>query len=392
MTAVTSPADMPVTIIGHPFAPIGRGEDLRTMYRACKAVGMNPSIVNAYEGGTDDADLQAELGPAIRPHTGGGMDVYCINGDEIEPILAHLGPRRRAARRSIVFPAWELPSYPAAWARQLERFDEVWTYSTFVHDAIAAAVSIPVHVVPPPIGVRLGRFLGRRSFGIPESAYAFLFAFDLRSYHHRKNPLGVLDAFARLVTARPGSDVVLVVKMAGGDVRAEAAEELLARLRSSSEQPGLGRLVILEQPLTDSETKNLVLCCDAFVSLHRSEGYGRFLGEAMYLGKPVIATAWSGNMQFMNEDVACLVRAGLVPVRAGEYPYWNDQVWADPDIEEAAQCMIRLVDDPGWGRRLGERASRHLRSRFSYRAVGLDYLNRRNEIVASPAAAGRASA
>ena len=349
---------------------------------------MNPHIVNAFEGGTSDADLLAEIGPAIRPHTGGGMDIYCVNGDEVEPILAHLGPRRRQARRSIGFPAWELPSYPATWARQLERFDEVWVYSTFVQNAIGPAVSVPVHVVPPPIGVRLAQFLGRRYFGIPESAYAFLFAFDFRSYHQRKNPLAVLDAFAQLVNARPAADVVLVVKIAGGDVRADAAEQLLARLRASGDQPGLGRLVILEQPLTDTETKNLVLCCDAFVSLHRSEGYGRFLGEAMYLGKPVVATAWSGNLQFMNDNVARLVRAGLIAVREGEYPHWNDQVWADPDVEEAAQHMIRLVDDPDSGRRLGERASRHIRVHFSYRAVGLDYLNRWNAIVASPAGTG----
>jgi glycosyltransferase involved in cell wall biosynthesis len=275
---------------------------------------------------------------------------------------------------------WELPNYPAHWARALERFDEVWAGSTFLRDSIGAAVERPVTTIPVSTGVQLNRFLGRRYFGIPESAYAFLFAFDLRSYYQRKNPQAVLDAYAQVAQARPTRDLVLVVKMSGGDERQEAAALMREELRARADATGLGRIVVIERGLTDMETKNLVLCCDSFVSLHRSEGFGRFLTEAMYLGKPVIATAWSGNMEFMNPDVACLVGYRLVPVRDGEYPFWKDQMWADPNVDEAAGWMTRLVDRPGWGRRLGERASRHIRSRFSYRAIGLQYVDRLTEV------------
>jgi glycosyltransferase involved in cell wall biosynthesis len=377
MTAHT-PFEWPVTLIGHPFAPIGRGEDLRTSYRAFKAAGLNPSIVNVFEGNGQDADLEKELGPALRRRSAGGIDVYCINGDEVEPVFARLGSRP-SSRRSVVFPTWELPHYPAVWARALDRFDEVWTPSAFVRDSVATAVARPVTTIPEPTGVRLSRFLGRRYFGIPESPYAFLCAFDLRSYYQRKNPLAVLDAYAQIARARPARDLMLVVKMAGGDVRPDTAEAIRQKLRERSERLG-PRMVIIERGLTDTETKNLVLCCDCLVSLHRSEGFGRFMAEAMYLGKPVIATAWSGNMEFMNSDVACLVDHRLIPVRDGEYPYWAGQTWADPNVDEAAAWMIKLVDSPAWGRRLGERASRHMRSRFSYRAVGLQYVDRLREI------------
>jgi glycosyltransferase involved in cell wall biosynthesis len=371
--------ELPVTVIGHPFAPIGRGEDLRASYRAFKAAGLKPQIVNVFGGIGEDRDLEEELGPALQSTSAEGVDLYCINGDEVEPILSHLGSRRRS-RYSVVFPTWELPNYPEHWARALERFDEVWAPSAFVRDSIARAVARPVNTIPEPTGVRLTRFLGRRHFGIPESAYAFLFAFDLRSYYQRKNPLAVIDAYARVARARPTRDLVLVVKMAGGDARHEAAALMREDLRRRAEAMGLSRMVVIERGLTDTETKNLVHCCDCFVSLHRSEGFGRFLAEAMYLGKPVIATAWSGNMEFMNPEVACLVGYRLVPVRDGEYPFWSDQTWADPDVDEAAGWMTRLVDEPGWGRRLGEHASRHIRARFSYRAIGLQYVDRLREI------------
>ncbi len=388
--AAIKPFDLPVTLIGHPFAPIGCGENLRASYRAFKSAGLSPRIVNVYGGTSADRDLEEELGPALQPSSAGGVDVYSINGDEVEPILARLGDRR-PSRYSVVIPMWELPKYPAHWARALDGFDEVWAASKFLRDSIGPAVERPVTSIAESTGVQLSRFLGRRYFGIPESAYAFLFAFDLRSYHQRKNPQGVIDAYAQVARARPTRDLVLVVKMAGGDVRPEAAALIREQLRARADAMGLGRTVFIERGLTDTETKNLVLCCDCFVSLHRSEGFGRFLAEAMYLGKPVIATAWSGNMEFMNPDVACLVGYRLIPVRDGEYPFWQDQVWADPDVDEAAAWMVKLVDQPGWGRQLGQRASRHIRSHFSYRAIGLQYVDRLREIfgVTGPSASTR---
>ena len=248
-----------------------------------------------------------------------------------------------------MIPQWELSTFPEPWARQLDRFDEVWAPSAFIRDAIAPVVTRPVTLIPGSTGIKLGRFLGRRHFGISESAYAFLFAFDLRSYQQRKNPLAVVDAFAEVMRARPSRDLVLIVKVAGTVARPDAAQALRERLRDRTVNLGLGRALIIERDLTDAETKNLVRCCDCFVSLHRSEGFGRFLAEAMLLGKPVIATGYSGNMEFMTPEVSCLVNYRLVPVGEAEYPFWTGQVWADPDVDEPVDWMTRLVDDPALG-------------------------------------------
>ena len=366
---------VPVTLVGHPFASIGRGEDLRCWYRALKAVGLSPTVVNIHDMGTNDRNLEEEIGPALREETAGGIDIYLINGDEIESVLSHLGPRRVRAACSVVHPVWELSEYPAGWARQLERFDEVWTPSVFVHDAIAPAVRKPVKVFPWSTGVSLSRFLSRRYFGISESAYAFLFGFDLRSYTERKNPFAVVRAFRETDRVRPAADLVLVIKMAGADERRIAVQAFREELRLQAQNMGLSRIAFIERELSDTETKNLVHCCDCFVSLHRSEGFGRFLAEAMLLGKPVVATGYSGNLDFMDADVSCLVGFKLIPVAPEAYPFWQGQVWAEPDIDEAVRWMVRFVDNPGWGRQLGERASRHIRTHFSYRAVGLQYID-----------------
>lgn len=368
-----------VTLVGHPFAPIGRGEDLRATYRALKAAGLAPRVVDVWggRGQRRDPALEREIAPDLTDTTGNGTEVFVINGDEIAPVLTHLGARRTAADRSIVFVAWELSIYPAEWASQLARFTDVWVHSAFVRDAVVRATNRPAQVILGATGVLIRPFVGRRHFGLPEGALVFLTAFDLRSFVERKNPLAAVEAFARFCRSRPALDAALIVKLSGAMDRPGPAFAFREALAQQTLDLGLGRVILLEGELTDSETKNLVRCSDAFISLHRSEGFGRFLAEAMLLGKPVIATNYSGNVDFMRPELACLVSYALIPVQPDAYPFWEGQVWADPNIEEAAQWMHRIADDVPWRRALGDRASRHVRRTLSHRAIGLrlaDYL------------------
>ena len=267
--------------------------------------------------------------------------------------------------------AWELAIYPAVWAQQLAAFDDVWVHSAFVRDAVVRATNRPAQVILGAAGVSVRPFLGRGHFRLPERSFVFLFGFDLRSFVERKNPMGAVEAFARLCRSRPTLDTTLVVKVSGAADRPVAAAAFRDALAEWTSDLGLRRVMLIEEQLTDGETKNLVRCSDAFISLHRSEGFGRFLAEAMLLGKPVIATNYSGNVDFMSADVACLVGYDLIPVKKDAYPFWEGQVWADPDIEEAAHWMRRITDDASWRRALGDRASRHVRQILSHRAIGL---------------------
>jgi glycosyltransferase involved in cell wall biosynthesis len=200
--------------------------------------------------------------------------------------------------------------------------------------------------------------------------------FDFLSFVERKNPAAVLEAFRRLTRLRPGADVRLVIKLNNAGKGRRDARDFAGELAHASD-----RVIVIDRVMTDNEVKNLIRGCDCFLSLHRSEGFGFPLGEAMYFGKPVIATGYSGNLEFMNETNACLVPFRLVPVRPGSYPRTDRQVWADPDVDAAVRGMVRIIDDPAYGRTLGESASRHLRTHFSYLAAGLRYRARLAEVL-----------
>jgi glycosyltransferase involved in cell wall biosynthesis len=220
--------------------------------------------------------------------------------------------------------------------------------------------------------------LGRRYFGIPESAYVFLFFFDFTSYIDRKNPFAVLSAFEKVCAERVRDGIYLVIKVGGSAHRQEDYKRFTEWLGDFGYRD---RIVLINKTLRDNEIKNLVRCCDCFVSLHRSEGFGRGMAEAMYLGKPVVATGYSGNIDFMNEENSCVVRYELVEVKEDQYPHANGQVWAEPYIDHAVEYMLKLVSDRDFGRGLGNTASRYVRQFFSYRRMGLQYKKRMEKIL-----------
>ena len=364
-----------VVLIGHPFSHIGTGEHIRCSFRAFQSVGIKVGIRDIYGLLEADPDLQNELQNNLVHEFSPDLNIFNINGDEVELSLLHLATDLPGDAYNVIYPMWELSKYPKEWARQLNRFDEIWAPSRFTHASIAPAVMKPVVHMPLAGQIHLKTFLGRRYFAIPESSFTFLFFFDLTSYIERKNPFAVLEAFERVCRLRPDDDLCLVIKFKGGEMKAEHQDifsDYVARLKA--------RLIVIDKLLTDNEVKNLVRCCDCFVSLHRSEGFGLGLIIAMFLGKPVVATAYSANLDFMNESNSCLVRYQLRPVPEGAYPFGEGQVWADPDIDHAVEHMLKLVSDRDYARALGKEASRHIRVNFSDRATGLRYIDRIREI------------
>jgi glycosyltransferase involved in cell wall biosynthesis len=199
--------------------------------------------------------------------------------------------------------------------------------------------------------------------------------FRSKSYIDRKNPHALIEAISRVRAARPYADHQFVLKVGTPGENPVALERFKEALA-----PHRRHVVLIEGVLTENEIKNLIRVGDAFVSLHRAEGFGFGPGEAMYFGRPVVATGFSGNMEYMTPDTALLVKHVLVPVKEGQYPHAAGQVWADPDVDQAAAHMIALLDDPAAGRALGARASAHVRTRFSHRACGLRYAARLAEL------------
>jgi glycosyltransferase involved in cell wall biosynthesis len=358
-----------VCVVGHPYGPLGYHRAARCSFASLRAAGLEPTIMDV----SDDRTVVPAYARMFEPYATrefADFNLFHLNGDEIDGVLEELGGLPRG-HRSAVYPMWELPRYPEAWAHQLERFDEVWAGSRFIADAIQPTVSVPV--LHMPLGTEVAPHVtrSRRYYGISEPAYAFLFFCDLRSFVDRKNPLAVLEAFRLFLAQRPWAQATLVVKFHGSEHAPEVAGELNRRAAQ------LGpRVLLINQMMTEDDVHALIRTCDAFISLHRAEGYGLGLAEAMCLGRPVIGTGYSGNVDFMTPEVARLVDYRLVPVPEGAYPHWQDQLWAEPDVRHAAKLMVELFDDPDSGRALGRRARTHMQACFSYRATGLAYAER----------------
>jgi len=368
-----------IAIVGHPSAPIGMGEHVRSVYRALVEAGESPAIVDIY-GPAPDADqqLMSEYRTAITPNLSDGLNIFCINGDEVESAFGVLSQRnlKASGAKNVIYPAWELSIYPREWAEILNQFDEVWAPSKFIEESIRKSVNVPV--VHMPLACEIGKraLLSRKYFGIRESAYCFFFSFDFLSYIERKNPYAALDAFMQLVNERPNADANLVVKVNNSSAKPERMEAFLAYVGDFKD-----RVTIIDDTLADLEMKALMGHIDCYLSLHRSEGFGRGMSEAMVLAKPVLATGYSGNMDFCNEETAFIVPYNMIPVQPGEYPHWQDQQWADADSGAAADIMVQLVDDPQLGIEKGRQAKTLMAAEFSFLARGLAYADRIREIL-----------
>jgi glycosyltransferase involved in cell wall biosynthesis len=365
-----------VVLVGHPFVPIGMGEHLRCSFRAFRSVGVKIGVRDIYGMKYDDLDIEKEVEPYIVRDFASEINIFYINANEVDQSLEQLGGVLPGDAYNIIYPMWELSKYPTVWAELLNRFDEVWAASKFTCESIRSAVRNPVIHMPVAGEIRLSTFLGRRYFRIPESSFAFLFFFDFTSYIARKNPFAVLQAFEELCKQCPSQDLFLVIKFKGGEAGEKDYEffcDYISRYKN--------RVLVIDKTLTDNEIRNLVRCCDCFVSLHRSEGVGLGLSAAMFLKKPVVATGYSGNLDFMTEENSCLVRYDLCRVPDGAYPFSEGQVWAEPDIAHAVDHMLKLVSDRDYARKVGENASRDIRVNFSWRAAGLRYVRRLAEIV-----------
>lgn len=367
-----------VTLIGNPFDSIGRSQHLRATWRALAAAGVHAKVHDVYAIEPERA-VRRQMTHARVKRVGPGIRVFHLNGNEIARAIDRLqasAPDFLSTGYNIVAPVWELPRYPQHWADQLDRFHEIWVPTRFVESSIRPRVSVPVVHMRNACEPHVGRRLGRARFGIPTKAFAILYFFDLRSFVARKNPFAAVKAFEVLWRKRGHAPLHLVLKLNYGETDGRVA----AQLRDAV-APFRDKVTIIAATLTDNETKNLVRCCDCFLSLHRSEGFGRGPAEAMFFGKPVVATGWSGNMDYMVDGAAFAVPYTLIPVQQGEYIEHEDQVWADPSVDDAVDMLVRLVDDPRVARETGERAQAYMKRHYSDGAIGLD-LRRRLEAIA----------
>jgi glycosyltransferase involved in cell wall biosynthesis len=257
---------------------------------------------------------------------------------------------------------WEQMVVPSEWVRILSGLDVIVAPSTFTRETFEAALpGVPVLLTRVPLRLPETVTANRTRYGLQVDRVWFGSAFEPQSDPARKNPFAVLDAFEQALPSR--GDVGLVIKVNNPKVDGRVhpvMEELRARSRRDR------RIVLLEESLEYESVLSLYASLDVYISLHRSEGIGLGLMEAMSLGKPVVATGWSGNMSFMDRSNSCLVTYELVPVRSSIHVYSEEvlgprAVWANPDVSNAAEWMRVLVERPDVRAAIGHNARESMR-------------------------------
>jgi glycosyltransferase involved in cell wall biosynthesis len=372
--------DLPpgAVLVGHPYAVLGRAEDIRTGACAFAAARIPFALRNTFgEYGKEMAVLHPGFSfmDRIDPRAAYKANIFFLNANEMDDAFIHLGPDCYAGRYNIGYWAWELSQFPDAWRGAFRDLDEIWAPSRFIQQAVADKAPCPVVWMPLAVEPVSSAPLSRAYFGLPDDRFLLLFFFDFRSFIQRKNPWAALRAFTTAFQDDASAPVSLAIKMNGTDA---CPEDYRAFLDSDAVRDP--RVILIDRIMDDREIKELVRLCDCFLSLHRSEGFGRGLAEAMYFGKPVIATGYSGNLDFMNQANACLVDCTLIPVGADEYPCGAGQRWAEPDVDQAAWHLRRLVMDPAYAVEIGQRAAHYIQTYHSFAAVGARHRRRLEQL------------
>ena len=265
-----------------------------------------------------------------------------VTADQFPFLAADMPELFAATRKMIGYWFWELEHVPMHMRQSISLVDEIWAGSRFVTDAFAAVSPVPVRHVPIPVAEPQPSNHRRADFAMLADVGdrpLFLTTFDHLSVTERKNPVGVIEAFRAAFT--PDEGPVLVIKTMNGHQRWASHQRVLATA------DGRNDIRVWDETLDRADQMALVAAADCMVSLHRSEGLGLHLAEAMWLRTPTIATRYSGNLDFMNDENSLLIDAELVPVERGEGVYPPTSRWAAPDLDEAAIAMRRVASDDG---------------------------------------------
>ena len=350
-----------VNVVAHFSYPSGLQEAAIGLCQGLNSVGWR----------TTEADLTlpsnlAHWSPASEP----GMELFDTS---IQVTAVNIFPNEwlprigLAARRDVHRIAvwyWELEELPAEWLNSMDWANEVWAPTSFLVNTFRKYLKVPVVGMLPGVELPFFERKSRQYFKLPEDRFLFYFSFDMGSVMQRKNPLAVIAAFRKAF--RPDDKVHLVIKVSRGHTDPES----LALLERAAAEAGA---TLINEVFSRSDVLALMDQANCYVSLHRSEGLGLGMAESMLMAKPVIATRYSGNLDFMTDETSYLVDAGRVMIEkeaTPTCPYPKGCVWGDPSVDHAAALMRRVYEQQDDALSVGIKAQEDLQNRLSLKAYG----------------------
>jgi glycosyltransferase involved in cell wall biosynthesis len=378
-------AKLAVRLTGYMGHTLGLGAAARGYVEALDTVGVPVSTVSVplhhLELPVALEDAYGRHGFDDLVHDGRhGFEIVAVNADELPDFVARLGEDYFEGPRIGIW-GWETNTIPPRWQRAFELVQEIWVYSQFMAENIGSQAPVPVLALPPPVQ-RPPEPAPPLRLDVPDG-FLFLFVFDYLSTVQRKNPVGLIEAFKRAFA--PGEGPQLLIKTINAPLRPLSEEELLWAAH------GRDDIHVVDRSMSRSELNGVMAGCDCYVSLHRAEGFGLTLAEAMAIGKPTIATAYSGNVDFMNDANSYLVDYAIGRVGPECEIYPPEGEWAEPSIEHAAELMRRVHREREEASRKGERAQADIAELLSPEATGRR-MRRRLEELAGATGATRGSA
>lgn len=343
-----------INIIGSIKAETGLGESCRLLTNAVSESDYLFTIFNYSQVGQmreTDHTWDEKIGLSCEY----SINIIHINPNEFGIAALQLDSSNWDYRYNIGFWLWEFEESSDEWLNCASILNEIWTPSDFITNSLKRKFNIPIKTLPYPIEVKVDKTYNRKFFGLPEDKFLFLMMYDKNSVSDRKNPVGVIEAFKKAFSANQ-DDVGLVIKIATSD------EDEINKIKSH-----LGNyknIYFIVDMLEKIQVNSLINSVDVIMSLHRAEGFGLVLAEAMYLGKPTIATNWSSNTEFMNKENSCLVNYELIELEHDNGPFKKGWKWAEPDTNDAAQYMKKLFSDSDFYEKLSSMAQNDIRSKL----------------------------
>jgi glycosyltransferase involved in cell wall biosynthesis len=358
-----------VNVLGYLNSEKGVGEAGRSNLRIVEAAEIPHVANNTVDAGSQNIEALSRSISTANPYL---VNLVAVNADQFTGFAESNRPYF-SGRYNIGCWVWEMPEFPAEWASAFAHVDEIWTPSQFARDAVATISPVPVRAFPYSIDPLLtSRPTARRGrFGMSADAFVFLFFFDFHSFMERKNPLGLIAAYKNAFGSR--TDVQLLIKSSHA---AEGSNEL----RMLQEASAGANIRILDGVLSRDEKHELMLAADCYVSLHRSEGFGLTMAEAMQCGKPVIATGYSGNVDFMTPETSFLVPYQLISLDQDHGPYKVGYHWAQPDLDYAADVMRHVADHRDLAADIGRKAREHVWNVLHPATIAKSVLGRLQEL------------
>lgn len=359
-----SKLDLGINVVGYIDGEFGLGEAVRLNLKAMESVGLPYAKIDY---------LKLKKGTINEDSFKYSINLIQLSLNDISDFFAGFKTTSFLNRYNILFLVWESEYVPEEIQKTLHLFHEVWTPSTYCSDIFRKHFLGPIITIPHPVEVNLTPLVKKDFLNIYDSQkYSFLFIFNFGSSIKRKNTLFLIQSF---IEAFPNeTDVELIIKCSNAKNNPKDYALVLKEIG------GRSNIKIVDVDLEKNNLNHLINECDCYVSLHHSEGFGLTLAEAMCLGKPTIATNYSGNLEFMNNDNSFLVDYVINSIENPDVNFCDNTIWADPLLEDSVEKMRLVYTDRNLASDKAKKAQIDTQNKLSYKNIGSEIFNRAESI------------